>query len=48
MQKSENCSKILITYYDFHLGRLINSFMHRNFSGENAQLKVQCGYNNRS
>ena len=34
--KIENCN-ILTNNYDLHPNRLINSFMHRKFSGENTQ-----------
>ena len=37
---SENCNA-LTNNYDHQPDRLINSFMHRKFSGEDAQLIVQ-------
>ena len=39
---------VLKINYDLHPDRLINSFMHRKFSGESTQPIAQCGYNNRS
>ena len=37
---SENCN-VLTNNYDLHPDRLINSFMHRKFSGESPQSIVQ-------
>ena len=39
-QMSENCN-VLTNNYGLHPNRLINSFMHRKFSGESAQPIVQ-------
>ena len=35
-QMLENCN-VLTNNYDLHPNRLINSFVHMKFSGENAQ-----------
>ena len=40
-QKIENCN-ILTNNYNLHPDRLIDSFMHRKFSGENTQPIAQC------